>query len=124
MKRAQKNNLQAELEHRILIVVKSSKEEWNDWLSRIAISGGSEQQQIRFYTDLFHDSLQGRRTVSDVDGRYSDQTSPGQENQANPPKSPSTSHFNSDSFWGRSGLYRRYGRWFIPKWPRIFQTPC
>ncbi|MCB1697359.1 MAG: GH92 family glycosyl hydrolase [Halioglobus sp.] len=111
-----KNNLQAELEHWDFDqVVKSSKEEWNDWLSRIAISGGSEQQQIRFYTDLFH-ALQGRRTVSDVDGRYSDQTSPDRKIRQIPLSksgSPQFSHFNSDSFWG--------AQWTIQTlWPLVY----
>jgi predicted alpha-1,2-mannosidase len=47
--------------------------EWNQWLGRIEVSGGSDRQKRKFYTDLWH-ALQGRRIVSDVDGRYSDFT--------------------------------------------------
>lgn len=38
------------------------------------MEGGSREQQIKFYTDLWH-ALLGRKVVSDVDGCYLDQTS-------------------------------------------------
>jgi predicted alpha-1,2-mannosidase len=83
-------------------IVKESKAEWNSLLSRIEVEGGSEKQQKRFYTDLWH-SLQGRRIISDVNGAYPDNTSdefrigqlPVDEN-----RKPLFNHYNSDSFWG------------------------
>ncbi len=83
-------------------VVDDSHQEWNSLLSRIEIEGGSEEQQRRFYTDLWH-ALQGRRTISDVNGAYPDNTGdefrigqlPLDEN-----KKPLFNHYNSDSFWG------------------------
>ena len=54
-------------------VVKDSKDEWNEYLSRIQIKGNTRDQQVRFYTDLWH-ALQGRRIISDVNGKYSDMT--------------------------------------------------
>ena len=58
--------------------------------------------QRRFYTDLWK-SIQGRRIISDVNGKYSDMTGekprigqiPLDENGK-----PMFNHFNSDSFWG------------------------
>jgi predicted alpha-1,2-mannosidase len=81
---------------------KDAFEEWNSYLSRIKVEGGTLQDRRRFYTDLFH-ALQGRRTLSDVNGKYADMTSgthltkqiPLDENGK-----PKFRHFNSDSFWG------------------------
>ncbi len=79
-----------------------SRTEWNNLLSRIRVEGGSETDQRRFYTDLWH-ALQGRRTISDVNGAYADNTGerfqirqlPLDENGK-----PEFNHYNSDSFWG------------------------
>jgi len=51
----------------------ASRARWNEMLGRIDVRGGTEQQQIKFYTDLFH-VLCGRSVVSDVDGKYLDDT--------------------------------------------------
>ncbi len=83
-------------------IVSDSQKEWNAYLSRIQIEGGTEQQQRRFYTDLWH-GLQGRRIISDVNGAYPDYTGdtfrvgqiPLDEN-----KEPKFNHYNSDAFWG------------------------
>jgi predicted alpha-1,2-mannosidase len=83
-------------------VVSNSKEEWNSLLSRIKIEGGTESQQSRFYTDLWH-ALQGRRIISDSNGAYPDNTGetfsvgqlPLDENGK-----PKFNQYNSDSFWG------------------------
>ena len=46
----------------------------DDWLGRIEVEGGSREQQIKLYTDLWH-ALLGRHVVSDADGHYMDMTS-------------------------------------------------
>lgn len=70
-----RKNLYAELESWNFEEVKhASFDEWNTWLGKIEVEGGSREQQIKFYTDLWH-ALLGRRVVSDVDGCYLDQTS-------------------------------------------------
>lgn len=82
--------------------VSESQKEWNAYLNRIQIKGGTEQQQKRFYTDLWH-GLQGRRVISDFNGAYPDYTGenfrigqvPLDENGK-----PKFNHYNSDSFWG------------------------
>ena len=83
-------------------VVKASKEEWNNYLGRIKIEGGTASQQRRFYTDLWH-ALQGRRVISDVNGAYPDYTGDefriGQIPLDDNGK-PTFNHYNSDSFWG------------------------
>ncbi|MEI6865902.1 GH92 family glycosyl hydrolase [Flavicella sp.] len=83
-------------------VVNESKSEWERLLGRIIIEGGSEIDQRRFYTDLWH-ALQGRRIISDANGEYPDNTGdkfrvgqlPLNENGT-----PKFNHYNSDSFWG------------------------
>lgn len=82
--------------------VTESFDEWNQMLGRIEIEGGTEQQQRRFYTDLWH-ALLGRRTISDVNGAYPDNTGEtfriGRIPLDNRGK-PLFNHYNSDSFWG------------------------
>ncbi len=64
-----KLNIKAELNHWDFDkVVADSKQEWNSQLSRIEIEGNDEQQQRRFYTDLWK-ALQGRRIISDANGQ-------------------------------------------------------
>lgn len=96
-------NLQAELPHwDFAQTVADSKAEWEGLLSRIDVKGGTEEEQRRFYTDLWH-ALQGRRIISDVNGAYPDNTGEnfriGQLPQ-NTDGTPKFNHYNSDSFWG------------------------
>ena len=101
-------NIQEELPHwNFNQVIQDSKDEWNSLLGRIKVQGGTEQDQHRFYTDLWH-ALQGRRIISDVNGAYPDNTGAafriGQLPLNNRGK-PLFNHYNSDSFWG--------GQWTI-----------
>ncbi|SHJ03236.1 GH92 family glycosyl hydrolase [Pseudozobellia thermophila] len=96
-------NMEKELPHwNFEDVVKSSKDEWNEMLSRIQVEGASENDRRRFYTDLWH-ALQGRRIISDVNGAYPDNTGDqfriGQL-PLNADGNPKFNHYNSDSFWG------------------------
>jgi len=96
-------NIESELPHWDFDkVVGESADQWNSYLSRIEIEGGTLQQQRRFYTDLWH-SLLGRRTISDANGKYCDMTGPERRIRQIPLNSdgkPSFDHHNSDSFWG------------------------
>lgn len=98
-----RKNLEAELPGwNFDAVVRAARDEWNDWLGRIAVEGGSEAQRIKFYTDLWH-SLLGRRIVSDVDGSYADNTS--QKTVVRRVKldangKPVFPHYNFDGLWG------------------------
>jgi predicted alpha-1,2-mannosidase len=51
----------------------ASQKRWNQMLSRMDVAGGTHQQQVKFYTDLFH-LLCGRSELSDADGKYLDDT--------------------------------------------------
>lgn len=96
-------NLNQELSHWDFDrVVKESRDDWNRWLGRFEVEGGTEAQRVKFYTDVWH-ALLGRRIVSDVDGRYCDMT--GSEPAVkrvhlgahDEPRFP---HHNFDALWG------------------------
>jgi predicted alpha-1,2-mannosidase len=83
-------------------VVAASRAEWNRWLGRIEVEGGTERQRVKFYTDLWH-ALLGRHIVSDADGSYCDNT--GSRTVIRHVKldaggRPLFPHYNSDAFWG------------------------
>lgn len=97
------SNIQQELPHWDFDkAVSDAKTEWNNLLSRIEVEGGSETDQRRFYTDLWH-ALQGRKIISDANGAYPDNTGEkfriGQLPLDKEGK-PLFNHYNSDSFWG------------------------
>ncbi|MDT0642772.1 GH92 family glycosyl hydrolase [Zunongwangia sp. F363] len=98
-----KQNLEAELPHwDFKKLIEESKEEWNDLLGRIEVTGGSSKTIQRFYTDLWH-SLQGRRVISDHNGAYPDYTGASFKIKQLPLDKngkPKFNHYNSDSFWG------------------------
>ncbi|WP_051703920.1 glycoside hydrolase domain-containing protein [Glycomyces sp. NRRL B-16210] len=69
-----RRNVQAELPGWDFDATKAASQQvWNEMLGRIDVQGGSERQQVKFYTDLFH-VLCGRSAVSDADGKYLDAT--------------------------------------------------
>ncbi|GAA5221305.1 hypothetical protein GCM10025777_19350 [Membranihabitans marinus] len=98
-----RKNLKTELNHWDFDqVVASSRSEWNEKLGRIEVSGNTEKQQQRFYTDLWK-ALQGRRIISDVNGAYCDMTGDRPRIGQIPldeKGQPKFNHYNSDSFWG------------------------
>lgn len=57
-------------------VCRASRSEWNEWLGKISVKGGSAAQKIKFYTDLWH-TLLGRHKINDADGSYPDRTTGG-----------------------------------------------
>ena len=82
--------------------VQDSRTDWNNWLSRIEIQGGTPTERGRFYTDLWH-ALQGRRILSDVNGKYSDMTGPTRRIGQIPLDAagkPTFNHHNFDAMWG------------------------
>ena len=74
-------------------VKRDSQKRWNEWLGKIDVKGGTHQQQVKFYTDLFH-VLCGRGVASDADGKYLDDTwNIGRVRQANHPM------YHYDALW-------------------------
>ena len=95
-------NLETELDHWDFDRVRNeSRNEWNQWLSKIEVKGGTEKQRVKFYTDLWH-SLLGRRQLHDVDGKYPLRMKGKREIgqlPLNENGEPSTWFLNSDSMW-------------------------
>ena len=67
-------NLKAESSHWDFDKVRAeAQQEWNHWLQKIAVEGGTDRQRVKFYTDLWH-VLLGRHILEDVSGDYPDYT--------------------------------------------------
>jgi predicted alpha-1,2-mannosidase len=96
-------NMKSELPHwDFEKVVKESLDEWNSMLSRIQIEGGTKEQQQRFYTDLYH-SILGRRSISDANGAYPDNTGSKflvKKLPCDKAGKPLFNQYNFDAFWG------------------------
>jgi len=74
-------------------VRKNARSTWNELLSRIEVQGGSKEDKIRFYSNLYR-SYCGRTTWSDVNGKYVDMCEKVQ--QVPRPDSPV---YGCDAFW-------------------------
>ena len=96
-------NLDAELPHwDFEKIVKESYDQWNYELGKIEIEGGTYEQRVKFYTDLWH-VLLGRHIYSDYNGSYTDNTGPEPSVRQIPLDkngNPVFNMHNSDSFWG------------------------
>lgn len=96
-------NMQEELPHWDFDkVVDDSFAEWNSELGKIKVEGGTYEQRVKFYTDLWH-SLLGRHIFSDVNGKYIDNTGSEPVIRSVPldkDGKPVRSTYNSDAFWG------------------------
>ena len=95
-------NMKIELNHWNFDRVKEeSFAAWNRELGKIAVEGGSEQERIKFYTDLWH-SLLGRHIFSDINGKYIDNTGETPQVRQVPLLNgkPVRNTHNSDGLWG------------------------
>ena len=96
-------NMDSELHHwNFERVRRASRNEWNSYLGRIKVEGGTEKQKVKFYTDLWH-SLLGRKMVSDVDGSYCDMTGDQKvirQVELNKKGNPVHHQYNFDAWWG------------------------
>lgn len=64
------NNFRKELENRSFDQVREDvREAWNTALSKMSVTGGTDEQKTVFYTALYHTMIDPR-TFADVDGRY------------------------------------------------------
>jgi len=96
-------NMDTELSHwNFDKVVEDSEAEWNEYLGRIKVNGGTEKQKVKFYTDLWH-ALSGRKIISDVDGKYCDMTgnkAQVRQVELNDKGLPVHHQYNFDAWWG------------------------
>jgi predicted alpha-1,2-mannosidase len=103
-----RKNLKAELDHWDFEAVrKAAHDEWNHLLNKIQVTGGTNDQQVKLYTDLWH-VLLGREMTEDVNGAYPDYTNGhgGNDNvlkirtvPLNADGTPKFHIYNSDAFW-------------------------
>lgn len=69
-----RNNLETECPSWDFDAIRNeTRQRWNDWLGKIDVKGGTSDQKIKFYTDLWH-VLLGRQKINDVSGDYPDRT--------------------------------------------------
>lgn len=69
-----RNNMKEECDHWDFDRVRAdSRNIWNSWLSKIDTKGGSSDQRVKFYTDMWH-VLLGRHKMNDISGDYPDRT--------------------------------------------------
>jgi predicted alpha-1,2-mannosidase len=76
-----------------------SQEAWQGMLDKILVSGGKEEDRVKFYTGLYH-VLLGRGICSDVNGSYPKNNGEIGQVPLNPDGTPQYNHYNSDSVWG------------------------
>lgn len=106
-----RNNLITDCDHwNFDKVQQDSRDDWNNWLGRIDVKGGTNAQKIKFYTDLWH-VLLGRHKLDDASGDYPDNTKGVRkgsftENKMTIKTLPKTENgkvkyhmYNSDAFW-------------------------
>ncbi len=104
-------NMESECNHWDFEKVREdARDEWNRELGRIEVKGGSRNQRVKFYTDLWH-TLLGRHKLNDFSGDYPDYTQgirEGSHTEAElkvrtlPKNTDGISKFNmynSDAFW-------------------------
>jgi predicted alpha-1,2-mannosidase len=72
---------------------------WEEMLGRIRITGGREEDRVKFYTGLYH-ALLGRGLASDANGAYSRNDGGIGKIPLDPAGEPLYNHYNSDSLWG------------------------
>lgn len=80
-------------------VTKNTTNKWNEYLSRIQVSGGSKDNKIKFYTSLYH-ALLGRGLASDVNGSYPKNDGTIGQILLNSDGVPEHNHYNTDAVWG------------------------
>jgi len=101
-------------------VVSEAAKEWNDYLGRIQVEGGTDEQRVKLYTDLMHTA--SKRISSDVDGSYADWTGPEPVIRRLPldkSGTPVRPFLDGDGLWGSqwnlnilwSLVYPEYGNW-------------
>jgi len=86
-----------------------ARREWNNWLGKIDVKGGTADQRKKFYTNLWH-VLLGRHLNNDVSGDYADRSGPAEAKATdglfkvktlpkNADGKPKFGMYNSDAFW-------------------------
>ncbi len=72
---------------------------WNNYLGRIKVEGGTDEDKIKFYTGLYH-ALLGRGLASDVNGAYPKNDGSIGQIKTDAVGNPIHHHYNTDAIWG------------------------
>ena len=80
-----------------------ARAQWNELLGRIIVKGGTEQDKVKFYTNLYR-AFAGKQTWSDVNGKYVD----AEENVQTLEKGKM---YGGDAFWNT--YWNLNGLWSI-----------
>jgi predicted alpha-1,2-mannosidase len=72
---------------------------WNDYLGRIKVEGNVREDNVKFYTGLFH-ALLGRGLASDVNGAYPKNNGAVGQITLDASGKPLHHHYNTDAVWG------------------------
>lgn len=80
-----------------------TRQKWSDLLSKIEVKGGSEEDKIKFYTNLYR-AYAGKQTWSDVNGKYVDACENVQQLTAG-------EMYGGDAFW--NSFWNLNGLWSI-----------
>ncbi|GBU06859.1 hypothetical protein AwDysgo_01900 [Bacteroidales bacterium] len=95
-----KNNMRAEASELDFDAAKANAfKEWDKYLGRINVEGGTEDSKTKFYTGLFH-SLLGRGLASDVNGAYPMNNGEVGHIALTKEGTPIHHHYNTDAIWG------------------------
>ena len=84
-------------------VASATRAKWEDLLGRIEIKGGSEEDKVKFYTNLYR-SYAGKQTWSDANGKYVDACEQVQQ-------LTSGKMYGGDAFW--NSFWNLNGLWSI-----------
>ena len=108
-----KLNLKTEAEHMSFDeALSATTQKWHQALNRIKVSGGTEDNKIKFYTGLYH-VLLGRGLASDVNGAYPKNDGTVGVIPTGKDGKPVHNHYNTDAIWG--------GYWNLtPLWAMAF----
>ncbi|QNL51849.1 glycoside hydrolase family 92 protein [Olivibacter sp. SDN3] len=76
-----------------------AQESWRDELAKIQVSGGREQDRIKFYTGLYH-ALLGRGVANDVNGAFPLHDGTAGQIPLSEEGKPAYNFYNTDAIWG------------------------
>lgn len=95
-----KNNMKAEANSLDFETAKANAlKEWDEYLGRINVEGGTENDKVKFYTGLFH-ALLGRGLASDVNGAYPKNNGDIGQIGMNAQGQLEHEYYNTDAIWG------------------------
>lgn len=80
-------------------VLEATTQKWHKALNKIKVTGGTEENRIKFYTGLYH-VLLGRGLASDVNGAYPKNDGSVGQIELDKNGQPKHNHYNTDAIWG------------------------